>query len=160
MNLPIPPAPAEAELIALTIVPHLVAGGAPLVIVADQAVVAAAQVLTEAAADALAVVDHQGRILGLLGLRQVTQAAAAGSLQAAVTEAMQPLGDWLAPGDCPLDALELMVVRHVEHLPVLDDEEQLVGIVCIRQLMPLLHRQFDALVMEQQRLIFGLPPEG
>lgn len=160
-----PPIPLEAELIAFAIVPHLIADGATPTVPADSPVESAARLLAEGGGEALAVLAPSGRYLGLVGLRHITRAAAAGMLQRTVAEIMQPCADWLAPDDTPLDALELLRARGVEHLPVLelstDDDDRrdggrFVGIVSLGQLVRLLHRQFDRLTMQRQRRIFGM----
>lgn len=165
---PSPAVPREAELIALTIVPHVIAEAATPVIDPEAPVVAAARLLADAAAEAVAVVDSTGGYLGLVGLRDVARAAAMDRLQAPVSEAMQPRHDWLVPDDAPLDALELLRTRGVEHLPVLapagndaasQPGERFVGIVSRSHLVNLLHRQFERQAMQRQRQIFGIAEE-
>jgi FOG: CBS domain len=156
--------PVEAELIALAIVPHVVAEGVTPALGPGEAVLTAAALLATARAEAVAVVGADATYLGLVGLRDVVRAAAAGALQAPVAEVMQPRHDWLLPDDTPLDALELFRARGVEHLPVLAAAEgdgggepgRLIGIVSLGQLVRLLHRQFESLSMQRQRQIFGV----
>lgn len=155
-----PGVPLEAELIALSIVPHLVVDGGCPTVAAEAPVAAAAVALAEGGADAVAVVDGDGGYLGLLGLREVAHAVATATLDAPARTAMQPRRDWLAPDDTPLDALELLRARGVEHLPVLDGQ-RLVGIVSLGQLVRLLHRQFEAQALQRQQRLFGdLPRDG
>lgn len=167
MNEPHAPrqVPVEAELIALAVVPHVIAEGTTPVLGPGEPIVAAAALLAAARVDAVAVVGADDTYLGLVGLRDVVRAAAAGALQAPVTDVMQPRHDWLLPDDTPLDALELFRARGVEHLPVLataaegdggGDPGRLIGIVSLGQLVRLLHRQFETLSMQRQQRIFGI----
>lgn len=166
---PSPAVSREAELIALSLVPHVIAAAATPTITPYEPLLTAARLLADATAEAVAVVDATDGYLGLVGLRDVARAAASGALQAPVTEMMQPLHDWLAPDDAPLDALELLRARGVEYLPVLaprgDDDvpargERFVGVVSLSQLVRLLHRQFEQQTMQRQRQIFGVAEDG
>ena len=97
----------------------------------------AAQILSQQVIGAAVIVDADGGVIGLLSERDISRGL--GERGAKVTELC--VGD-LMSGDvitCDLDwnasaALEVMLAHNFRHLPVLDNEGEVYGIVSMRDM--------------------------
>jgi CBS domain-containing protein len=149
-------------MIGFTIIPDVIDGtGAPS-IAAAAALDDAARQLAGGDADALAVIDEAGRLSGLIDAGDIVRAiaeAGVAALERPVATAARPAHDTLAPGDSGLDALELMRLRGVDHLPVVTVDGRLLGIVSRRRLCELLHRCLEREFDRQAAGVFGTSPE-
>jgi CBS domain-containing protein len=66
---------------------------------------------------------------------------------------MTPRPDTLAPDESPLNALELMRIRHYRHLPVVD-KGKIVGMVSIRDLYAAAKAELEREVRQREAFIF------
>ncbi|MFO1128514.1 MAG: CBS domain-containing protein [Rhodospirillales bacterium] len=150
-------------MIRLTVVPDLIEGNGIEAIPAAIGLGEAARLWAAGGEGALAVVDAAGRLSGLIDATAIVRALAKdgpGALDRPVGTALQGAVDVLAPGDSGLDALELMRLRAVDHLPVADADGRLLGIVSRRRLCDLLHRCLEREFDRQAAGVFGTPDPG
>jgi CBS domain-containing protein len=148
-------------MIALAIVPGVVDGQGAASLAATAPLAEAVARLAASPGEALAVVADDGRLMGLIGAAEVVArlaVAGAAALALPAAAAARPADDWLMPDDAALDALELMRLRGVEHLAVLEADGRLAGIVSHGRLCRLLHRAYDALTDAEHRALFGVEP--
>ena len=100
-------------------------------------VTAATGILIREGVGAVVVRDAPGRVVGLLGERDIVRAVARhgeAALQLEVDSVMMRDVSFCAPGDSVESALQRMTDRRVRHLPVVD-RGQLVGIISIGDLV-------------------------
>ncbi len=139
-------------MIRFTVVPDLIEGTGAASIPATSRSARRSRRLAGGDAEALAVIDETGGLFGLIEpiaiVRAIAEAGAA-ALDRPVAAVARPAPDILAPDDSGLDAADLMRLRGVDHLPVVDADGRLLGIVSRRRLCELLHRclesEFDRL---------------
>lgn len=124
--------------------------------------VSAAASLREAAAalvagglGAVAVNGESDRLLGLLSAGDIVGFLVAGEDfdETTAGDVVVP-ADPLSPDDTHFDALSLMVVRGVSHLPVMAGN-RLVGIVSANQMLREAYRELEQGYMRAQRQVFG-----
>jgi CBS domain-containing protein len=142
-------------MIALHVVPDLLATPRPLTVDAASTVRDAAQVMAREHAPAVAVVDGSGRVCGLVTEATVVRLIALGGDPAttSVTQAMLPDPDVLTAEDSVLDAFEIMHIRGMRCLPVLGDG-QVIGIVSEGNLLDVARREILASLDRDQAQIF------
>ncbi|MFO1153392.1 MAG: CBS domain-containing protein [Rhodospirillales bacterium] len=148
-------------MIGITIVPDVIEGTGAASIAATATVGEAASGLAAGGAGALAVIGEGGRVSGLIDATGIVRAVAEGgaaALDRPVAAIAVPVGDTLAPGDTALDALDLLRLRDVEHLPVINSAGRLLGIVSRRRLGDILHRCLEAEFERRAAAVFGGPP--
>ncbi len=96
----------------------------------------------------LAVVDHDQRVAGVFTERDVLRRLALSGRapsQTPVTEIMTTPVELATMATTPGEALATMVERHYRHLPIVDDNGRLLGMLSIRHL---LQARIDALTRE------------
>jgi len=96
------------------------------------------------------------RLVGIFTERDLTARVVASGRDPDLTklsEVMTPRPDVLAPDDSPLNALELMRMRHYRHLPVVD-KGHVVGMVSIRDLYAAAKAELEREVRERESFIF------
>jgi len=96
------------------------------------------------------------RLVGIFTERDLTARVVATGLdpdRTSLAEVMTPRPDVLAPDDSPLNALELMRIRHYRHLPVLD-KGTIVGMVSIRDLYAAAKTQLEHDLRQREAFIF------
>jgi CBS domain-containing protein len=145
-------------MIGFKIVPDVISGAGAASVPATATVGEAARKLAGGDADALAVIDHENEFSGLIDAEGIVLAlaeAGAAALDRPVASVARPAHDALAPGDSGLDALEMMRLRAVDHLPVMDAAGCLVGIVSRRRLCDILHRCLENEFDRQAADVFG-----
>jgi CBS domain-containing protein len=100
----------------------------------DDNLAAAVELLWKADCGVLPVVDHSGRVAGILTDRDICIALGTRNVRASnarVASVMRTTVQTCHPGDDVLTALSLMTDRRVRRLPVVDDAGRLVGLVSL-----------------------------
>ena len=124
------------------------AGGAsvPMESTAEQAI----RAMLEQRVGAVAVVDENRRVAGIFTERDVLRRVALSGRspeQIAVREVMTTPVEMATLDTTPGQALATMVERHYRHLPIVDDDGRLLGMLSIRNVLQarieLLTRQLD-----------------
>jgi CBS domain-containing protein len=98
----------------------------------------AVQTMSTRSVAAVAVTDVDGQLLGIVSERDMTHRVLACGLNPQTTmlsDVMTENPVTLKPDDSALDAVELMLGRKFRHLPVVDDDGKILGIVSIRDLL-------------------------
>jgi CBS domain-containing protein len=101
---------------------------------------------------AVAVVDKENKIAGIFTERDVLKKFALSGKNPAKTEVREMMNTPVMMATVhttPGEALEVMVEKHIRHLPVADDQARLLGILSIRNL---LQSQVDELRQELDSL--------
>lgn len=100
----------------------------------DQTVRSAVALLTERSIGAVVVTDPQGVFIGMFSERDVVRRTARDDgldLDAPVSDVMTTTLSTCGRGDQVETLMQLMTERRIRHLPVLDDDGHLCGIVSI-----------------------------
>ncbi len=106
---------------------------------------------------AIAVIDEDGKLQGIVTERDLTRRVMAKGLDPRKTQIAQVMTrnpDTLAPGDMAADALELMQSRKYRHLPVVEDGRVL-GMVSIRDLYAAVKKTLEKDIRETEAFVFG-----
>ena len=117
----------------------------------------AAQVMHEMNVAALIVTNDAGNLIGIVTERDLTRRIIAGNKSPKETTLEQIMTKdpaILSPSDTAGDALELMRVRSIRHLPVVDDG-RVVGMLSIRDLFFNVKRQLEDSIKETEAYVFG-----
>ncbi len=121
-------------MLVKTILKGKMRGGGLVTVPPDITIAEAARVLTANRIGALIAVDHDGHIAGILSERDIVRGMAAnhhGCADARVRDLMTAAVRTCHIDD-PLESLmQIMTARRIRHLPVVDDDGQLVGMVTI-----------------------------
>jgi CBS domain-containing protein len=111
-----------------------VKGREVVTLASDATLSEATRILSQKRIGALVVKDPQGRVAGILSERDVVRALAAES----VTALARPVGAYMTRAvatcsehDTVDELMEMMTVGRFRHVPVLDSNDQLCGIVSI-----------------------------
>lgn len=105
---------------------------------------------------AIVVVDDKEKLTGIVTERDIARRVVAARLdpeKTTVGQIMSRNPDTLAPGDSPLNALELMWIRNYRHLPVVEDN-RVVGMVSIRDLYEVIKLILEESVSETEASLF------
>jgi CBS domain-containing protein len=105
---------------------------------------------------AIVVVDDTGKLTGIVTERDIARRVVAARLdpeKTTVGQIMSRNPDTLAPGDSPLNALELMWVRSFRHLPVVENN-RVVGMVSIRDLYEVMKLILEQSVGDAEASLF------
>ena len=105
---------------------------------------------------AIVVVDDTGKLTGIVTERDIARRVVAAQLdpeKTSVGQIMSRNPDTLAPGDSPFNALELMWIRHLRHLPVVEND-RVVGMVSIRDLCEAMKLMLEESVSETEASLF------
>ena len=109
--------------------------GRDVVAISETATIAeAAKLLTERRIGALVVRDGGGRLSGIISERDLVHAialAGAAALSATVTDHMTPEPETCGESDSVESLMEAMTHGRFRHVPVLDGDEQLCGMISI-----------------------------
>jgi len=98
----------------------------------------AAAVLSEQVIGAVIIGDSNAKILGILSERDVTRCVAqhrAKIMEMRVENFMVGNVITCKSSLSTVKAMEIMQVKHIRHLPVLDEDDRAIGIVSMRELM-------------------------
>lgn len=96
----------------------------------------AARLMAEHNVGSIPVVDREGRLVGIFTERDLTRLVARGeSLEKPLKEAMTPNPVTAHPDD-PLPLLAYKMMEHnIRHIPVVDEQGKLLGVVSIRRVL-------------------------
>ena len=96
----------------------------------------AARALYENGVGSLLVVGDDGTLVGIFTERDLVKAVAQGaSLDSSIDSYMTPKPVTVNPKDSIWKALDMMIEYGIRHIPVVDDEGRLVGVVSMRDLL-------------------------
>jgi CBS domain-containing protein len=87
---------------------------------------------------AVAVIDEQGVVAGMFTERDVLAKFALSGRDAAATpvrELMSPMVEMATTETTPAEAFRVMLERHYRHLPVVDEQGKVLGILSIRNIL-------------------------
>ena len=87
---------------------------------------------------AVAVIDEQGVVAGMFTERDVLAKFALSGRDAAATpvrELMSPMVEMATAETTPAEAFRVMLERHYRHLPVVDEQGKVLGILSIRNIL-------------------------
>ena len=117
----------------------------------------AAQRMATFCTGALVVLEPGGEFVGLVTEQDLVREVVAKGLDAGavrLAELVKRSSDALVPSDLALDALDLMRIRKVSHLPVLDGE-RLTAVVSIGDICEAVRQTLDAQLRARQAAFFG-----
>src|SRR5215469_15115590 len=104
-----------------------------------QATVASAvQLMIDHNAGAVAVVDDKGIVAGMFTERDVLEKFALSGHDPKTTlvrDLMSPMVEMATEETTPAEALRVMLERHYRHMPVVDDDGKVLGILSIRHIL-------------------------
>ncbi len=104
----------------------------------DATVAEAIQVMLEKSVGGVAVIDSERRVAGIFTERDVLRKLALSGLdpqQTPIRELMTTPVDMATTETTPREAFEEMVSRHYRHLPIVDGNGRLLGLLSIRHLL-------------------------
>lgn len=148
----------------LKIIPDVVQPSAPETLSASATVQQAALHMAERDLGAVSVDDGEGNMIGILTDRDLTRRVIAADLDPKHTDVaniMTARPDTLRPDDTAIDALELMRLRGLTHIAVVDGGKTL-GLVSVLDLCRVVSREMDAVFQKTQSEVFDPPddPQG
>jgi signal-transduction protein with cAMP-binding, CBS, and nucleotidyltransferase domain len=106
----------------------------PLISSVDDSVLSVAQMLARKRGDASLIVSDEGGLAGIITDTDITRRLVARQLDASktcVSEVMTPNPTCVSMSDSAMDAMTIMVENHFRHLPVVDDQGGVVGLLDI-----------------------------
>lgn len=124
----------------------------------EASVMDAARLMTEKHIAAVIVVDTDGRMIGIMTERDITQRVVAKDKAPSTTvvaDVMTGNPDTLQAEDRASDALELMQVRGYRHLPVVDDQGKCLAVVSVRDLYASVKESLEESIKETEAFVFG-----
>jgi CBS domain-containing protein len=98
----------------------------------------AIQVMMEKDVGAVTVIDEQGVVAGMFTERDVLAKFALSGRDAKTTpvrELMSPMVEMATDETTPAEAFKVMLERHYRHLPVVDEQGKVLGILSIRNIL-------------------------
>ncbi len=142
----------------MKIIPDVISGQDLLFVYPDDNAKIAAQAMVDREISSILVVDHAGRLVGIVTERDFTRCFVVESNNLENTTAqmiMTPSPDTLSADDSPRSALELMKIRGYRHLPVVDENGLPIGIVSMRDLYATLVEHTQLMLERTQTYVFG-----
>ena len=139
------------------IVPNVVTRKQVSTVVLEDTAFQAAKLMADKHIAALVVVDGEGKIIGIVTERDMTQRIIAAGLDGKTTPVkniMTENPDTLSPDDSAGDALELMQTRNYRHLPVTEDGK-CIAVVSIRDLYASVKEALEEDIRETEAFVFG-----
>ena len=139
------------------IVPNVVTRKQVATVVVEDTAFQAAKLMADKHIAALVVVDGEGKIIGIVTERDMTQRIIAAGLdgkRTPVKNIMTENPDTLSPDDSAGDALELMQTRNYRHLPVTEDGK-CIAVVSIRDLYASVKEALEEDIRETEAFVFG-----
>jgi CBS domain-containing protein len=101
-------------------------------------VASAVQLMIDHNAGAVAVVDDKGIVAGMFTERDVLEKFALSGNDPKTTlvrDLMSPMVEMATEETTPAEALRVMLERHYRHMPVVDDDGKVLGILSIRHIL-------------------------
>ena len=139
------------------IVPNVVTRKQVATVVVEDTAFQAAKLMADKHIAALVVVDGEGKIIGIVTERDMTQRIIAAGLDGKTTPVkniMTENPDTLSPDDSAGDALELMQTRNYRHLPVTENGK-CITVVSIRDLYASVKEALEEDIRETEAFVFG-----
>jgi CBS domain-containing protein len=96
------------------------------------------QLMIDNEVGAVAVVDDEGIVAGMFTERDVLEKFALSGRdpkQTPVRELMSPMVEMATEETTPAEALSVMLERHYRHMPVVDEQGKVLGILSIRHIL-------------------------
>ena len=118
----------------------------------------AARQMAECDVAAVVVTGDDGRMVGIMTERDITRRVVGQGRDPRTTslsDVMTRDPDTLSPDDRASEALEVMQRRGFRHLPVIDDDNIVVGMVSIRDLYASVQRSLEDDLHETEAFVFG-----
>jgi CBS domain-containing protein len=122
-----------------------------LTVTPDTTVLAAIEKMVEVGVGAVAVVEG-GKLVGIFTERDVIQRVAVKKLpmdETAISEVMSSPVETARPDTNPSEVLSIMDSKHIRHLPIVDEDNRIQGMLSIRHL---LHHMVEDLSQELHAL--------
>ena len=110
----------------------------PATVGLDAMVYDAVRKMIDKAVGAVAVIDDQGIVAGMFTERDVLAKFALSGQdpkQTPVRDMMSPMVEMGTEATTPSEALEVMLERHYRHMPIVDDQGRVLGIISIRNIL-------------------------
>jgi CBS domain-containing protein len=110
----------------------------PATVPVDANVDGAVRLMMEKAVGAVAVIDDLGVVAGMFTERDVLAKFTLSGRDAASTpvrEMMSPIVEMATEETTPCEAMQVMVERHYRHMPIVDDQGKVLGILSIRNIL-------------------------
>ena len=120
------------------IVSKTMSGRRILSVLPHRSVWEAASIMNQTNHSSVLVLDHDSRLLGIITERDMTARVIAAGLNPEISTArdiMTADPDTLSPNDTAADAIRMMKLHNYRHLPVVNDDGVLLGILSIRNLL-------------------------
>ncbi len=98
----------------------------------------AVQLMIDNEVGAVAVVDDQGIVAGMFTERDVLEKfvlSGRAPHQTPVRELMSPMVEMATEETTPAEALRVMLERHYRHMPVVDEQGKVLGILSLRHIL-------------------------
>ena len=124
----------------------------PAFVSIDATVADAIQVMIARHAGAVAVVDHEHVVAGMFSERDVMKKFALSGRQADSTPVREFMSHYVvmgSPETTPAEALQVMVETHHRHLPIVDKDGKLLGVISVRHV---LEAKIDLLTEQLRRM--------
>ncbi len=110
----------------------------PATVDLDATVYDAVRKMIDRSVGAVAVIDEQGVVAGMFTERDVLAKFALSGRdpkQTPVREMMSSIVEMGTEATTPSEAMEVMIDRHYRHMPIVDEQGKLLGILSIRNLL-------------------------
>jgi CBS domain-containing protein len=101
-------------------------------------VVEAVQLMIDNEVGAVAVVDDEGIVAGMFTERDVLEKFALSGRdprETSVRELMSPMVEMATEETTPAEALKVMLERHYRHMPIVDEQGKVLGILSLRHIL-------------------------
>jgi len=130
----------------MQIIPHIVNEQNVVSLKKTATIHDAVQAMSQRKIAAVAIVDEDNKLIGIVSERDMTHRVLACGLSPQATylcDIMTQNLETLLPTDNALDAIELMLGRNIRHLPVVDSEHRILAMVSMRDLLKASLRNLD-----------------
>jgi CBS domain-containing protein len=130
---------------------------APAFVNVDATVADAINIMIDRHAGAVAVVDNDHVVAGMFSERDVMKKFALSGKPAASTPVRDYMSHYVvmgSPETTPAEALQVMIESHHRHLPIVDTDGKLLGVISIRHV---LEAKVDLLAEQLRRLEMKRP---
>lgn len=142
----------------MKIIPDVIAATPPLTVRPSCNAREAARMMTEAKLSAILIVDGDGRLVGIATERDFTRSFVVKGTDmdsTVIGDIMTVRAETLRADDPPRAALQLMELRSVRHLPVIDNDGRPLAIVTILNLYSTVMQANNDLMAKTQSYLFG-----
>lgn len=118
----------------------------------------AVQAMSDHKIAAIAVNDDTGKLVGIISERDMTHRVLACGLSPQtvwLSSIMTQNLETLRPTDSALDAIELMLGRNIRHLPVVDENHNIVAMISMRDLLKATLRDLNVDITQNLDIAFA-----